>query len=381
MRRNISMHAAGALFLATMFTTCMVSGTYAKYTSSSTVSDSARVAKFGIVASVTGSLFGEAYTGPDSNTIVEYTDTSATVRVSQQGTNIFAPGTQNNDGMTVSITGKPEVDVNIKVEIQPREPFIKSGFTYAVIEKITGITAANIDTYRGDSLYSKNPAEEAFRKVGSDAYNENYTYYSIKSDSLVELPIGHAYYPLRFSSTALSSNGQSYSPPADDLDCNKETMSNAISRLAQKPPFDGSVVYWHTDDYVFDEDNPARPADDQIHARMTRCRSVDIDSKNNVDVSETLKHLNHKITWNWDYSVSDRNNKLDTILAVAAAENPDRIAVAFEYSDTERRTCWNALTKNDDSSYGGWFMEEVFRSEYINLDAGIDIVMKISQID
>lgn len=76
-----------------MFTTCMVSGTHAKYTSSSTVSDTARVAKFGIVANVSGSLFGNAY----KDSIVEYDDTSATVRVTTSGSyDIIAPGSKTD---------------------------------------------------------------------------------------------------------------------------------------------------------------------------------------------------------------------------------------------------------------------------------------------
>lgn len=48
MKKNKTLRAAGILFLATMLTTCMTAGTFAKYTTSDSANDSARVAKFGV---------------------------------------------------------------------------------------------------------------------------------------------------------------------------------------------------------------------------------------------------------------------------------------------------------------------------------------------
>lgn len=377
MKRNIPMRTAGALFLAAMFTTCMVAGTYAKYTSSMEIDGTARIAKFGITANISGSLFGEAY----KDSMVEYDDTSATVRVTSTGKNIVAPGTKNDDGMSISIAGVPEVDVNIQVDAQPREPYMKSGFTYAILEKTNKITAQNIDEYRGDYLYRTTQWNNTFVKVGDSEFNTGYIYWIAKEDSFETLPIGHAYYPLRFSCDALTNEGKSYTPPADDVNCETDTFYRTITNVFRKNPFSGTMIYWHTLDYIYDEDDPRAPSGEELYARMLRNRTCYINSKNNVDVAETLKYVNHKITWKWNYDVSERNNKLDTIMAVAAAENSDRVAVAFDNGDTERITGWDAGEKNDDDSYDDIFMGDVFKCKFINTDAGIDIVIKIEQID
>lgn len=58
MKKNKTLRAAGILFLATMLTTCMTAGTFAKYTTGDRAEDSARVAKFGVTVTADGSLFG-----------------------------------------------------------------------------------------------------------------------------------------------------------------------------------------------------------------------------------------------------------------------------------------------------------------------------------
>ena len=48
MKKNVMMRVASALLVAVLMTTCAISGTFAKYTSSKTDSDSARVAVWGL---------------------------------------------------------------------------------------------------------------------------------------------------------------------------------------------------------------------------------------------------------------------------------------------------------------------------------------------
>lgn len=63
-------------------TTSMISGTFAKYTTADAAQDSARAAKWGVNLGISGSLYGDAYAGADSNTIVSNTDSSVTVKSS-----------------------------------------------------------------------------------------------------------------------------------------------------------------------------------------------------------------------------------------------------------------------------------------------------------
>lgn len=58
MEKNRMMRLASALLILTLLTTCMISGTFAKYTTQATGEDTARVAKWGVTVNVTSDLFG-----------------------------------------------------------------------------------------------------------------------------------------------------------------------------------------------------------------------------------------------------------------------------------------------------------------------------------
>lgn len=115
MKKNKSMRAAGGLMIATMLTTSIVSGTYAKYVTLGTAKDTARVAKFGVEVKAEGSLFGKNYLAATDNTPTD-ADAGITVK-SENSDNLVAPGTKNDTGLSFSITGTPEVDVNVKIEV------------------------------------------------------------------------------------------------------------------------------------------------------------------------------------------------------------------------------------------------------------------------
>ena len=59
MRKNKMMRTASGLLVATLLTTSVISGTFAKYTTEETGSDSARVAKFGVEITARGTMFAD----------------------------------------------------------------------------------------------------------------------------------------------------------------------------------------------------------------------------------------------------------------------------------------------------------------------------------
>ena len=65
MKKNKAMRMASALLVLTLLTTCVISSTFAKYTTSANGTDSARVAKWGFEANdssiVLDNLFKTAY--------------------------------------------------------------------------------------------------------------------------------------------------------------------------------------------------------------------------------------------------------------------------------------------------------------------------------
>ena len=106
MKKNIALRRASGLMLSCLLSTCVISGTFAKYTTSNNAEDSARVAKWGVTVEVTGN---EAFAEKYNNTA----DAAGTKVVSSvSGENVLAPGT-NGTLATYAITGTPEVAVNV----------------------------------------------------------------------------------------------------------------------------------------------------------------------------------------------------------------------------------------------------------------------------
>ena len=110
MKKNKMMRAASALMVAVLLTTSVISGTFAKYVTSGNASDTARVAKFGVVVSTTSEAFKTSYTTDDplATSITNSVVTSTSEK-------LVAPGT-NGNLITSTITGTPEVAVNVKNE-------------------------------------------------------------------------------------------------------------------------------------------------------------------------------------------------------------------------------------------------------------------------
>ena len=115
MKKNVMMRIASVLLIAVLLTTSAVSGTYAKYVTSGTGTDSARVAKWGVTVTADFSdLFTERY-----DTHVNWNgDTDGDSVVSSEvNTDVVAPGT---DGTLANFTvnGQPEVDVNVSYKAE-----------------------------------------------------------------------------------------------------------------------------------------------------------------------------------------------------------------------------------------------------------------------
>ena len=115
MKKNFMMRAASVLLVAVMLTTCAISGTFAKYTTGADADSSARVAKFGVDVTATVAPFLAEY---DADvTAMDQTNAAITKTVvAYNGVDLLvAPGTSGDLGAT-TITGTPEVAVNVKKE-------------------------------------------------------------------------------------------------------------------------------------------------------------------------------------------------------------------------------------------------------------------------
>lgn len=106
-----TLRVAGLLLALVLVTSCFVGGTFAKYVTSGTGTDSARVAKFGVEITATGTMFAKEYDTDDDNVKA----TIAKSVVSSDESKLVAPGTKGNM-VSMTMTGTPEVAVNVKCE-------------------------------------------------------------------------------------------------------------------------------------------------------------------------------------------------------------------------------------------------------------------------
>lgn len=106
MKKNKFLKLASGLLMLVLITCCAVSGTFAKYVTTGSATDTARVAKWGIELAVTGDnvLYDDAKSGDEVTAVKVLTN------------NLAAPGTYQKLA-TVALTGTPEVAYQIKVEV------------------------------------------------------------------------------------------------------------------------------------------------------------------------------------------------------------------------------------------------------------------------
>lgn len=111
-KKNWTMRAAVLMLALVLITSCFVGGTFAKYVTSGSGTDSARVAKFGVTVSANGDVFAKEY-DTDDQTVV------GTIAKSVISTDkVVAPGTTSNgDFVAATITGTPEVAVRVSYKL------------------------------------------------------------------------------------------------------------------------------------------------------------------------------------------------------------------------------------------------------------------------
>lgn len=108
MKKNYSLRIAGFLLVLVLLSTCLISGTFAKYVTSDSGTDSARVAKWGVTINVQGSsAFKKEYQKAVSSTSITNSVASNTED------KVLAPGTEGTL-FTVATSGSPEVALNAK---------------------------------------------------------------------------------------------------------------------------------------------------------------------------------------------------------------------------------------------------------------------------
>ena len=190
MKKNRFIKLASGLFVLCLLTTCVVGATLAKYTTSGSGADTARVAKWGVTVSASGSLFGKQYANKDAsvgsaNEI--YVSASDTASVSA-AKNVVAPGTKNTTGLNFTVSGTPEVAYSLTIaeKTTATDIYLKAG-TYGYMVAVTLNDGADLT-----GLYLESGG--TYTKQTTGTYSSG-TYYQ-----LVEVATASAdYYPISWS--------------------------------------------------------------------------------------------------------------------------------------------------------------------------------------
>jgi hypothetical protein len=265
------MRLASVLLVLTLLTTSMISGTFAKYTTSGTSSDIARVAKWGVVVTGGGSLYGKNYeTGTESVPSVK--TTAADLSVSSSDTmNVVAPGTKSGAGLSFSISGKPEVRTKVTVTISAQDIYLAAG-TYAVMQT-ANVSATNFDTKKNAGIYTE--SNGTYTKV-TTTYDSTQTYYELAD----KVTLSDPYYPVSYSNAANT----------DASDTKITGIATKIAtNVAGKAPTSTAT---NTANVSYSVDKTVNP---------------------NVELGTELKLGSNTISWAWKITDTDADPK-DTIL-------------------------------------------------------------------
>lgn len=259
MKNKKSWKVASLLVALCLLTTCVVGTTLAKYTTTNNAADTARVAKWGVTVSASGTLFGKNY-GKNTSTVASdsiIAETHADINV--KGIDkVVAPGTKNDVGLKLSVTGTPEVAVKLTAEgTAVSDVFLAAG-EYGVMVKAEGVNAAtDISGY-----YTLEA--ETYTLNGATAYDGTKTYYQL-TDSVT---VAAAYYPIQWTVDG-------------DDGLNGKNLEEITTALVGK------------------------------YNNKEFAAGTDLSTKG---LTVTLK-------WAWTYHVDDEKDKADTILGNLIAEN------------------------------------------------------------
>lgn len=239
MKKNRTMRAAALLLALTLMTSCFVGGTFAKYTTSDSATDTARVAKWGVEVLASGNLFGTNYNPNSADDSIKDRICVATSNSVSAETNVVAPGTKNDEGLTVSISGTPEVSYKTTVSNASATDIFLGAGHWGVMVKATGLNAASNVV----GLYTESSG--TYTKVTAGPWTSGTTYYELHD----YVQVTEAYYPIVWT---LKKDSDSPTQPAtiaaamgvmqsgfEAKDGNANVKSDLSYVLTWEWPFDG----------------------------------------------------------------------------------------------------------------------------------------------
>jgi hypothetical protein len=345
-KNNKAMRAAGGLLVATLLSTSIVSGTYAKYVSKGSSNDIARAAKWGVAFSGSGSLFGTNYykhmmTGdpetpesleldPDSD-LPSVETASSDDRLSVVSYNgclvgtpdggvdkVVAPGTKNDTGLTLAISGQPEVDTRLAATIEFQDLGLKGGtsdgesttsYSYNLMRKVQFDSQAEFDAkiLSENGLYTGDFKKITRTETTDDVSGETTVTYTDSNNDTVYFYTNTDYYEFVFDPSEISIGTDGYYPvkyyythgDAEEPSTTAVKLSEIADDIA------GAFFSNYTKEFV-DEASDTGTGKVGYVERFTGYE----DYEANTDFGDALNI--GTITWKWDYNTPNSGDYYDS---------------------------------------------------------------------
>lgn len=290
MKKNKMMRIASILMVATLITTCAISGTFAKYVTTAEGKDTARVAKWGIVLGMQSEdLFADKYATDDTTYKGEYSvvaDPDNNVVITDVK-DLVAPGTKSVKAATATVFGTPEVATRYSLTIDGLDDvFLKAG-TYTDFTKLVATT--------------DNDGVVSYGYTGTFTLEEDYA--PVKWDIKVENEAGTHYLLSELAATyGVNVAGFSITEAAPIFAQYKTQLASLLESLVS---------------------GASNAKVDVVDGVITM--SMDFDPNTEMDYTFTL-------TWSWKYEndttnhTIDNDDKADTLLG--NLQDPDFVAAA-----------------------------------------------------
>lgn len=348
MKTNKMLRAAAALLILVLLTTGIVGSSFAKYTATGSASDTARVAKWGVTITTSGSLYSDAYAASgaaNGNLPAAWNNAAGADSISAaaltKGDNIVAPGTKSNDkGLSFSISGKPEVAVTVETAVNGEDIYLEAG-TYGVLVSTTvnsegdlkKLIDANTGTNRG--VYNGN-----FSKVDNDNGFAPGTYYVLTD----KVTLTNNYFPVKYTlgGTTPTANQKAIDIAAE-LAQSVLPSAAPTNQTAYKTAFTAANTY---------------PA--------------------NTDLGTACPNFGGQtLSWEWLFGDAADTNAADTILgdliAARDAAAPKHVVVAFDGSG-------NAAALTPSKGADDYTVKNGSKV-VANLRTRVDITLTVTQVD
>lgn len=180
MKKNVMMRVASVMLVLVLMTSSVISGTFAKYVTSGTSTDSARVAKFGVTVTANGDMFSQGYEDAKYTSIT--TEGSASVW-SKAGDDLVAPGTEGSLAK-MTLTGTPEVDVRVSyaAEVEISDNWVVAGDIYFPL--VISVNGTPVSYAVDDDIADIEAAIEAAIAAYTKDYQHNTDLSTVAGDSL-----------------------------------------------------------------------------------------------------------------------------------------------------------------------------------------------------